>query len=288
MKIFIYRILILLLLMFNCGDNGNQPVTETKHSLELKWQTANTFNTPVSVCYDQAREIVFVLNVNRTDGKYDNYGYISKLSLEGEIIELKWLKGLNGPKEMCLYEDNLYVIDMDGIWVISINYGISTGPNFLFSGVEFLKDICSDKNGKIYMSDPVSNKIYYLNENSWSVDVWLQLEDMKPKGLYAEYGSLLVGTDSSILSIDLQTKEVSTLITGTGIVEELDRYGNGYYFISDLWGKVQLVNSTEKILLIDNNTSDVDGSDIEYISNKKLLLIPTLSDNKVSAFELKE
>ena len=61
------------------------------------------FKNPESVIYDKTTNALYVSNVNGSAIEKDGDGFISKVSLEGEILELRWLTGLNAPKGLAIY-----------------------------------------------------------------------------------------------------------------------------------------------------------------------------------------
>jgi len=67
----------------------------------------------------------------------------------------------------------------------------------------------------------------------------------------------------------------------------VEAVGDGGYLVSSWNGKVTYVaadGTTTKIL--DTTSGSVSAADIEYIPEKKLLLVPTFFKNKVVAYEL--
>src|SRR5690349_877932 len=51
------------------------------------------FSTPESVFHDTEADIYYVTNINGGPGDKDDNGFISKLSPDGTIAELKWIDG---------------------------------------------------------------------------------------------------------------------------------------------------------------------------------------------------
>ena len=75
---------------------------------------------------------------------------------------------------------------------------------------------------------------------------------------------------------------------GSGI-DGLRSDGKGNYFISDWRGKTSLVTASGQIIvLIDTTALKINSADLEYIKNRKLLLIPTFFANRVMAYTVKE
>ena len=89
----------------------------------LLWETPG-FIGPESVVFDAGRNEFFVSNMG-THGKdaVVGDGFISRVSAEGKIIELKWVTGLDDPKGLALANGRLYVGDEPDMAEIDISAG---------------------------------------------------------------------------------------------------------------------------------------------------------------------
>ena len=69
-------------------------------SITKLWETSETeLQTPESVIHDEKRNVLYVANINGSPMEKVENGFISKLSLEGEILDLKWFsESLWAPK----------------------------------------------------------------------------------------------------------------------------------------------------------------------------------------------
>ena len=138
-------------------------------SLEIKW-VVDGLNEPESVIFDKNSDTIYISNINGDPLKLDKNGYISKISVDGQILEKKWIKGLDAPKGMTIFNDHLFVADINKIW--KINTLNKKKQFFLVNGAGFLNDLVVDKKGRIYASDMFKNRIYQLkNEN---ITIWKQ------------------------------------------------------------------------------------------------------------------
>ncbi|MCK4548774.1 MAG: ATP/GTP-binding protein, partial [Candidatus Krumholzibacteria bacterium] len=81
--------------------------------LVKKWATDPVFKVPESVCWDFDREILYVSNIAGNPGEKDGEGFISRVSIEGEVRKLRWVTGLNAPKGMAVFGGRIYVSDID-------------------------------------------------------------------------------------------------------------------------------------------------------------------------------
>src|SRR5262245_19992516 len=71
------------------------------------------FKEPESALFDPQRNVIYVSNVAGDAKAKDGIGFISKVSPDGKLIELEWVKGLNGPKGLVMNGNKLYVSDID-------------------------------------------------------------------------------------------------------------------------------------------------------------------------------
>jgi hypothetical protein len=105
--------------------------------------------------------------------------------------------------------------------------------------------------------------------------------------LFYENGEILVGTNIGILQIRLTDKHVSNLVSIQGGIDGLKGDGKGNYLISDWNGKIQLVGSKIKpVVLMDTSPDNINAADFEFLPRKNMLFVPTFSNNRVIAYEL--
>ena len=116
-------IVIMLAIFFiascNRGSRNTSVESESKTSgiFELKelWRSDTILTTSESVIYDRKRDILYVTNLNMEPRLKDGNGFISRLSTDGKIIDLKWIEGMHSPKGTGLVGDTLYAADIDEI-----------------------------------------------------------------------------------------------------------------------------------------------------------------------------
>ena len=254
-------------------------------SLKKVWSSEQKLATPESVLYNKKENVLYVSNINGIPTDKDGNGFISKMSTEGIILNLKWINGLNAPKGMGIYNGKLYVSDIDQLIEIDIQQG-KISKKYEGKKALFLNDIAIDKNGSVYVSDMKSNVIYLLKDGIF--DIWLEIGNLfQPNGLLIDNNNLLVGCMNYVVAVDLQTKHVRTFITETGSIDGLVKNGKEQYIISDWTGNVYLINKTDpKLKILSTEIEKINAADMEYIKSKKLLLIPTFNDNRVEAYEV--
>ena len=134
--------------------------TNSEPQLDLVWETDSIFKTPESCFFDKEHKVIYVSNVNNAPRTKDNNGFISKLSLDGKVIEKEWVDGLSAPKGMGFYHEVLYVTDIDAIVEINAHTGLVLKKTTL-KGAKMLNDIDVDQaTGIIYVSAMDTGKIY--------------------------------------------------------------------------------------------------------------------------------
>jgi sugar lactone lactonase YvrE len=308
--------IVIILLAANVTiTNAQQPQQQmTTTKIEKVWETPTELKTPESVIYEPDENVLFVSNINGPPDRKDKQGFISKVSpLNGSIIELNWVTGLDAPKGMTIINNNtLYVSDITDLIEIDINSGKIIN-RYNAPGSAFLNDIASDNQGHIYVSDTVTNIIYRLdtknlrnssNNNNASLQVWLQSPELNgPNGLYVDNtnNKLIVVSfgefskpGGSIKVVDLQNRTMSSLgKEGTAVPIggldgiEADTTGRHYYVTDEAAGKLYVVNSNgtgyETLDLQKQGTAD-----LGIILDQNMIIIPMIQDNKLEAYRIIE
>lgn len=144
--------------------------------------------TPESILYVPDEDIYLVSNVNGDPTKADGNGFISKVSPDGKIVELKWIDGekpdvnLDAPKGMAIVGDLLYVTDIKWVRLFDRKTGKPRGKVGV-GGATFLNDVAPDASGK---------------------GVWLTDSGMK----FGENGAEATNSDGVFLVSNMQAKAV--------------------------------------------------------------------------------
>jgi hypothetical protein len=238
-----------------------------------------------SVCYYENDEVLFVSCINGNPVEKDLNGFVAKVSLTGEIILLKWIQELNAPKGMGIFQDKLYITDIDRIVEVNITENKIINE-FQIEDAGFLNDITIDPQGSVYISDMSTGIIHRMINGK--TETWIQSELLiNPNGLFYENGDILAGTKNGIFTIRISDKKIWHLVKNTGSIDGLEAHDEGDYFISDWVGKVQLVSpEKENVILINTGGQNINAADIKYIPGQKLLLVPTFHNNSVAAYQI--
>ena len=261
-----------------------QAATTKIPTLTWKWETDTTLTTCESVLYDKANDVLYVANIAGKPDSVDGVGSIARVALDGKVIDAQWVKGLNAPKGMGLVGGKLYVADINTLVEIDPATAAVT-KTYPIEGAVFLNDVTVDGAGKVYVSDTNTGKVHVLDNGV--VSEYLS-GIAGPNGLLADGDTFLVAAwnTKTLNTVDMNKQ----LVMKADSIENPDgikAIGDGGYLVSSWNGKVTYVAPDGKTTQIFDTSADgVSAADIEYIQEKKLLLIPTFFKNKVVAYEL--
>jgi len=267
--------------------------------LEKAWETEAEFLTPESVLYDPKREVLYVSNFDnrfKQDATEESEftGYISRLSLDGEITDLRWVSSLHAPCGLALRGDRLYTVERRNLTEIDIKSG-DIRKRYPIPGADFPNDIDVTESGDIYITDtsssaPLDSRIYRFHRGE--VVPWERRRDIvRANGILVDGGEILFGNtgDGCLKSINLETRCVRTVTSlGAGVVDGIRKDGEGSYFVSHWEGQLYHVTSQGDVVeILDTMREKQNSADFEYIPEQRLLVIPTFVDNRVVAYRLR-
>lgn len=272
--------------------------------LSKVWETPAELAIPEQVLFDREREILYVTNsvlVGDNDcdllrgNPHRNSGFISRVSLQGEIEELRWIDGLDFPCGMSLHENKLYVVEAFG-HLVEIDVGSrEIVARYPAPGFRFLNDVAVDRDGTAYVSNTTPQlddiDIYRLRDGR--LEIWKEGDEIhRANGLFVHDHRLLVGNSGAgndfLKSIDLDTGRVETIASlGAGIVDGIRVDGEGHFLVSHWEGKIyHITPSGEVTEILDATGSGLNTAAFELIPERKLLVVPTFCGNKVVAYRL--
>lgn len=257
---------------------------------QLLWQTPSKLKVPESIKYDAARKVIYVSNINGAPTEKNGKGFISRISMDGKIISLQWITGLNAPKGMALWQDRLFVSDIDRIVEIDVGKGRIL-KQYPVPGAGFLNDVAVDEAGRVYVSDMAENNSVIYRLIKGKVSVFLRgAEISSPNGLFYRNKTLYVGNsgDGRLKAVDVTSGAITTIVKVGHGIDGLIRLADGGFIISDWSGRTEWITAQKKIVtLLDTRAQKINSADLEYIPQKRLLLIPTFFDNRVTAYRLR-
>lgn len=260
------------------------------------WETEPVFLTPESVQHDPARDVLYVSSFDIDfQSKREPSGFISRLSLDGEILDLKWVTGLTGPCGMDLRADRLFVAERGSLTEIDVESGEITA-RYPVPGSRFLNDVAVDGAGNVYVSDSFPTTPRYhvtvFRLAGGNIEEWLEDDRIsRANGLFCWSDRLLLGNtgDGTLKSIDLATRRIDTIAgLGGGVVDGIRVEEDGDYLVSLWQGQVFRVSAEgEVVMLLDTGLDMRNTADFEFVQDQSLLIVPTFLDNRVAAYRIK-
>jgi len=263
------------------------------------WQTDTIFEQPESIAFDAKSKQLYVSNINGDGTDADGNGYISLLSLDGNVIDLHWLEGLNAPKGLSIVGNTLYIADINELVVVNIKNKKIT-QRYSAPEAKFLNDVAADKKGNIYVSAFLTNTLYRLADNKF--EVWIKSDELEvPNGLFVENNQLILGswgvmTDGfattvagHLKTINLDSKKINSLgdKTPAGNLDGVESDGNGNYLVTDwIAGKLLHImpSGISKTLI----SLDQGSADHIVLHDQGLVIIPMMLTGNVIAYQIKK
>lgn len=264
--------------------------------LEKAWEMTGLSN-PESVIYDHANGVLYVSNVNGQADQKDGNGFISRVSMDGNIMDLQWVTGLDAPKGLALRDNHLYVSDIDRLVEIDIATA-SISNTWADSTAKFMNDVTASADGRVFVSDMVTNRIYVLDNGQFSI--WLEDTELEnPNGLYAESSQLVVGawgvmkegfaTDvpGHMKSVSLKDKTVASLGNGkpVGNLDGVEPAGNDFFVTDWMAGKLYRIDRKGNATLL--LTLEQGMADLEHIPELSMIFLPMMKNNTLLAYRVK-
>ena len=264
---------------------------------ELLWETPADFVTPESVQYDAARDVLYVTSFDQGFATRPSpSGFVSQLSLAGDVIERNWLTGLVGPCGMALDGDTLWIAERGNLVEADIPSGTIRTRHPIPRSV-FLNDVACDGKGRVYVSDahPTApgNRVAVWRLAGGIVEPWIEDADFsRTNGLFVHGTELLVGCsgDCTLRAVDLETRRVRLVATlGGGIVDGVRVDGDGRYLVS-LWHgpTFRITPAGEPTEILNPGPDGRNVADFEFVDAERMLVVPTFTANRVRAYLLHE
>ena len=207
--------------------------------LELVWRLGGLAN-PESAALSADGAFLYVTNVNGEGEDVDGNGFISRISVDGKMLERNWSIGLDGPKGIARDKDTLYVADITQLVVIEAATGtpLSRIP---LEGATFLNDVAITPDGRVLVADSGGKRIYEVADGRPSV--WIENELLSSiNGLLVEPARLIVTTMAGrLLAIDYASGAITVLAEGLGDGDGVAPLGDGRYLVSEWPGLMHVV-----------------------------------------------
>lgn len=275
-------------------------LTQSLFSAEypVRWQVTEGLSNPESSYYDAESGYIFLSHVNGPGKDKDGNGYVSKVSLRGKVINQHWFTGLHAPKGLRSHDGVLWISDIDTVIAVSIDNGEEI-TRYEIKDAGFLNDLATDERGNIYVSDMLNSRVYQINDDK--VSVFAEGEYLEhPNGLLAVGNRLYCGGwGTGFNSADFTTKELGRffyidmdtkekhLVTSepTGHLDGIEIDGKGGFFLTD-WVAGTVMHICARGEVTEIMKYEKGSADLAYLPRKKLLILPHMKDNTLTAFRV--
>jgi hypothetical protein len=214
----------------------------------------------------------------------DGEGSVSKVTLDGKLIQFDWIKGLNAPKDIEVFGNKMYIADLDELVIVDTDKA-EIIKKIKIEGSRLLHNISINKQGLVYVGDMFGGIIYKLENDQISkyIEGYPSLA-----GLLCDGDDLYFMSNGKVFKAD-KNKTISTITEGLlpqvcGLVKIKEGefiatcwVGTMYYITAD--GKNQLLQDTRKEQLTNGL--------MYYDKAKNILYMTTDAKNIVKTYTVK-
>jgi hypothetical protein len=270
--------LIVALVLGGCAHSAPQEIT-----LAPLWTLDNLAN-PESAALSADRSFLYVSNVNGEGDVKDGNGFISRVALDGRLLEREWATELNGPKGVALHNGLLYVSDIDRVVVIDAASG-ETVREVEIPGARFLNDLTVLRGGLVLVSDSRVGRISALRDGA--VETWLEDPLLRSiNGLQPERDRLVITTmQGRFLAVDYTSRAISVLAEGLGNADGVAPVGHGRYLVSEWPGLMHVVNADgSHTTVLDTRQTPMFMNDFLRVGD--VLYVPNWQPGSMTAYRI--
>jgi hypothetical protein len=257
------------------------------------WEV-NNFDQPESVAVNSTENVIYLSNINGQPTELNGKGYISKLDINGKILDKHWLNNLDAPKGIAVHGDNLYIADMQQVHQVSISQARIV-KQFKVKEAKMLNDITISDDGTVYISDLLGGGVYRITDNK--ISLWFEHADLShTNGLLWQEGEILIATWGLGLNDDFTTETAGSIYTVNikkpvlvkvkgakqlGNLDGLVKYKNAMYVSDWITGALVKIEGgkSSKILTLKPGLADIGrvGS---------ILITPSMHDGNLTAWKM--
>jgi hypothetical protein len=272
------------------------PTAQRSGTPELLWETPG-FVAPESAVFDRQRNQFYVSNMGSWgEGATAGDGFISRVSADGRILDLRWVIGLDSPKGLALANGRLYVGDDPDLVEIDPAKGGITARYAPADGPGGFNDCSADPAGNVYVFSRRLATVFRLRAGRFLP--WARIDAAKaggPNGLLAERDRLLLGgwvvrgddgqeTPGHLSTLTYADRKLGRLgDQPIGHIDGIEADGRGGYTVTDwMTGDVLRVSAEGQptsLLKLPKGAADH-----EYVADRRLLVIPLVLDHTLRAY----
>lgn len=274
---------------------NEQAQPETK--MPEKWKVTTGLKAPESIYVEPSTGDLFLSCIGEGggDGK-DGDGWIMRLNRDGQVLSEKWFIGLNSPKGLRSHGSTLYVSDFDRVVGIDLATAKQVSE-ILIPESKFLNDLACGPDGTVYVTDLVRSCVWAIQDGKASI--FAESEELEhPNGILVDGDSLILGgwgrdlqpdfttkVNGRLLRMNIATKEITAITTEpVGHLDGIESDGRGGYIVTD-WmdGRLLRIGRRGRVRVLKTFAKGL--ADHAYLPEEKLLLLPEMMDNRLTAFE---
>jgi outer membrane protein assembly factor BamB len=295
-------LLLPALLLLACR-RGEKAEPAPQLTAESTLAVVDSFATPESVLHDSVADVYLVSNINGNPTAKDDNGFISRVSPDGGVLELRWIDGarrdvrLNAPKGTGIKGDTLFVADIDEVRMFHRVTGASLGSRPV-AGSSFLNDLAVGPDGTVYVTDTGlrpdfspsgTAAVYRFDEAGRPVALARGDTLGLPNGLLAaRQRVLVVAWNGSVYALDtagtMRPRPRAPRAQLDGVVATL-----GDAIIISSWEDssliAQLPGDTGYVRVV---TGLVAPADIGYDARRNRVVVPFFTGNRLGVWQLRQ
>jgi sugar lactone lactonase YvrE len=260
------------------------------------------FDAPEAAVHDPVADVYLVSNVGDLFSDA-NDGFISRLSPDGTILDLRWIEGddahpLVSPTGMMVQGRTLYIVDRSALRRYDLRRGTWLAPVALPDDGFFYNDVCSNGEGRIYvtatdLSIVLENNVdargaLYVIERGTARRYLDGVNVGNPNGCIGHAGITWVSMlpEGGIWTANPAGRvRIAAPTPGAGLVDGIVVAGGHYYVTSWMLGAVVRVSVNGRHLepIFDLESPASLGLD----ARRRQLIVPSLFGNVVAIVPLR-
>ncbi len=247
-------------------------------------------------------DALFISNMSGGGMLKDGIGWIQKLDLKGNVVEEKWIEGLNAPKGLRSDGEKLYTADIDELVIIDLK--TKAVEKIKVEGAILLNDVVIDRDGTILISDTWGEKIFRVNTQTKEVSVLMNID--APNGLLISGETLYVGgfakpnamrngpelgTKGSLMAVNLSTGEQRIVVKDMGMIDGIEEAKDGKLLVTmkDVTTKPHSLNWVDPktgaivgaLVGVTSFASITDAADLAYDAETGIIYLPNTNSHNV-------
>lgn len=266
------------------------------------------FETPESVEYDSENDLYLVSNINGHPLVADDNGFVSKVSPNGDVIDLKWLESrpgqfsLHAPKGLAISEDRLFVADLSEIHVFRLSDGehLNSVP---VRGASLLNGITPGPTGSVMVTDTgykMDGEVISSAGTEAVYQVWPdgRVEAIFDNGTLGHPNGIFYAGEDQILIVTWDSGELLTLdSTGkvtalpkppSGTLDGVEKLADGRILVSS-WEANAIFALAERGAAYTTLLEDIEApADLGLDTKRNRLLVPLSNTHEVVVYELEQ